>query len=112
MAEITDLSLLEAADAIRARKRSSRGGTEAALARAHAVQRKLNACIAIDDIGALAAAAAADSALARGGAIGPLHGVPLAHKDMFFRRGRVSGCGSGIMREVPADRTATVLDRL
>jgi aspartyl-tRNA(Asn)/glutamyl-tRNA(Gln) amidotransferase subunit A len=112
MAELTDLSLVEVAEAIRARKLSSREVTEAALARAHAVQPKLNAFIAIDDLGALAAAAAADSALAHGGGIGPLHGVPLAHKDMFFRRGRVSGCGSAIMREVPADRTATVLDRL
>src|SRR4051812_39143479 len=112
MAELTDLSLVEVAEAIRARKLSSREVTEAALARAHAVQPKLNAFIAIDDLGALAAAAAADSALTRGGAIGPLHGVPLAHKDMFFRRGRISGCGSAIMCEMPADRTATVLDRL
>src|SRR4051812_10933892 len=112
MAELTDLSLVDVAEAIRTRKLSSREVTEAALARAHAVQPKLNAFIAIDDLGALAAAAAADSALARGGAIGPLHGVPLAHKDMFFRRGRISGCGSAIMREVPADRTATVLNRL
>src|SRR4051812_7132741 len=83
MAELTDLSLVDVAEAIRARKLSSHEVTEAALARAHAVQPKLNAFIAIDDVGALAAAAAADSVLARGGAIGPLHGVPLAHKDVL-----------------------------
>jgi aspartyl-tRNA(Asn)/glutamyl-tRNA(Gln) amidotransferase subunit A len=64
------------------------------------------------DAGALAAAAAADAALARGGAVGPLLGVPLAHKDMFFRKGRVSSFGSAILRDVAADRTACVLELL
>src|SRR5437764_9094998 len=112
MAELTDLDLVELADAIRARQVSSREATEVALARARAVQPTINAFVAIDNAGARAAADAADAVLTRGGAIGPLHGVPLAHKDMFFRRGRISGCGSAIMCEMPADRTATVLDRL
>jgi aspartyl-tRNA(Asn)/glutamyl-tRNA(Gln) amidotransferase subunit A len=112
MSELTDLTLVELAEAIRARRVSSREATKAALARAHAVQPRINAFVAIDDAGALAAADAADRALARGEAVGPLHGVPLAHKDMFFRKGRVSGCGSAILREAPADRTASVLARL
>lgn len=109
MAALTDLGLVEFAEAIRARLVSSREATEAALARARAVQP---AIIALDEAGALAAADAADAALTRGGAIGPLHGVPLAHKDMFFRKGRVSGCGSAILKDAPADRTTTVLARL
>jgi aspartyl-tRNA(Asn)/glutamyl-tRNA(Gln) amidotransferase subunit A len=43
---------------------------------------------------------------------GPLHGVPIAHKDMFQRRGEVSECGSRILRGVRAPATATVLARL
>jgi len=39
-------------------------------------------------------------------------GVPLAHKDMFYRAGRVSGCGSKIRREWVANETAVVLERL
>jgi aspartyl-tRNA(Asn)/glutamyl-tRNA(Gln) amidotransferase subunit A len=112
MAELTDLGLVELAEAIRARRTSSREATEAALARAQAVQPALNAFVAIDEAGALAAADAADAMLARGLPVGTLHGVPLAHKDMFFRKGRVSGCGSAILKDVPADRTATVLERL
>ncbi len=112
MAELTDLGLVELALAIRTRRVSSREAAEAALARAHAVQPVVNAFIAIDEAGALAAADAADAALARGQPIGPLHGVPLAHKDMFFRKGRISSCGSAILKDVPADRTATVLERL
>jgi aspartyl-tRNA(Asn)/glutamyl-tRNA(Gln) amidotransferase subunit A len=112
MAEPTDLGLVELAAAIRCRQVSSREATVAALARAEAVQPMLNAFIAIDEAGALAAADAADAVLARGEPVGPLHGVPLAHKDMFFRKGRVSGCGSAILADVPADRTASVLERL
>ena len=112
MGELTALSLVELAQAIRTRKVSSREAAEAALAWAHVLQPKLNAFIAIDDAGALAAAAAADAELAHGRPVGLLHGVPLAHKDMFFRKGRVSGCGSAILKDTPADRTATVLERL
>ncbi len=112
LTDLTQMGLVELADAIRARRVSSREATEAALARAKAVQPAINAFVAIDEAGALAAASAADALLARGQPLGPLHGVPLAHKDMFFRKGRVSSCGSIILRDVPADRTATALQRL
>lgn len=39
-------------------------------------------------------------------------GVPLAHKDMFYRAGRVSGCGSKILRERVAGETSAALERL
>ena len=39
-------------------------------------------------------------------------GVPLAHKDMFYRAGRISGCGSKIRRDWVASETAAVLERL
>ena len=47
-----------------------------------------------------------------GRAIGPLHGVPLAHKDMFYRAGEVCTCGSKIRADFVPDHTATVLTRL
>src|SRR5438309_152958 len=56
--------------------------------------------------------AAADEALAKGNARGALHGVPLAHKDMYYRAGTVATCGSKIRRDWLADRTATALARL
>lgn len=40
---------------------------------------------------------------------GPLSGVPLAHKDMFYRAGRVSNCGSKILRGWVASETSTAL---
>src|SRR5678815_27166 len=42
--------------------------------------------------------------------VGP--GVPLAHKDMFYRAGRVSSCGSKIRREWVARETSAALERL
>lgn len=43
---------------------------------------------------------------------GALSGIPLAHKDMFYRAGRVSNCGSKIRKGWVASDTAAVLERL
>ena len=43
---------------------------------------------------------------------GPLHGVPLAHKDMYYDAGKVVTCGSKIRRDFVATTTATALQRL
>jgi aspartyl-tRNA(Asn)/glutamyl-tRNA(Gln) amidotransferase subunit A len=43
---------------------------------------------------------------------GALAGIPLAHKDMFYRAGRVSNCGSQIRKGWLASQTAAVLERL
>ena len=61
---------------------------------------------------ALAAAKAADDALARGQAKGPLHGVPLAHKDMYYSAGKPAGCGSKVREGWIAPATATAVARL
>ena len=66
----------------------------------------------MDADGALAQAKAADAAVARGDATGTLHGVPLAHKDMYYRAGRISGCGSKIRADFVPDVTSTALRRL
>ena len=42
----------------------------------------------------------------------PKGGVPLAHKDMFYRAGRVSSCGSKIRRGWVANETSAALERL
>jgi aspartyl-tRNA(Asn)/glutamyl-tRNA(Gln) amidotransferase subunit A len=60
----------------------------------------------------LAAADAADADLAKGNNRGVLHGVPLAHKDMYYDAGKVVTCGSQIRRDFVATTTATALQRL
>jgi aspartyl-tRNA(Asn)/glutamyl-tRNA(Gln) amidotransferase subunit A len=112
MSELLDLDLVGIAEAIRSRKVSAREATEAALGRLEMAQPRLNCVIRWDGEEALAAADAADRALAEGRALGRLHGVPLAHKDMFYRKGKVATCGSRIRRDFVPDRTATALQRL
>lgn len=61
----------------------------------------------------MAAARAADEKLASDlDACGSLHGVPLAHKDMFYRAGKICTCGSEIRRHWRPDYTATLIERL
>lgn len=110
--DLLTLDLVAIADAIRNRRVSSLEVTRAAIARAEATQPRLNAFIQIETEAALAAAKAADDALAKGAAIGPLHGVPLAHKDMYYRAGKVTSCGSMIRKGFVAPLTATVIERL
>ena len=64
--------------------------------------------IRVEAESALAGADAVDRTRAAGGAIGPLGGVPLAHKDMFYRAGGLTTCGSRIRRDFRPDYTATV----
>ena len=107
-----DLSLTAAAAAIRDKRVSSLELTRAALARARALQPTCNPFVRIDEEEALSAARACDAELAAGRLRGPLHGVPLAHKDMFYRKGRIATCGSKIRAEWRADSTASVLEKL
>jgi aspartyl-tRNA(Asn)/glutamyl-tRNA(Gln) amidotransferase subunit A len=106
------MTLTEAAQAIASKRISSLELTQAAISRARALQPKFNAFVRFDETEALAAASACDEELSRGTSRGPLHGVPLAHKDMFYREGKVSTCGSQLREKWVADTTATVLRKL
>jgi aspartyl-tRNA(Asn)/glutamyl-tRNA(Gln) amidotransferase subunit A len=106
------MSLTGVAKAIADKRVSSREATQSCLARIARWQPRLNAFMAIEAEEALEAADAADAALARGDRAGPLHGVPLAHKDMYYEAGKVVTCGSRIRRDFVATTTSTVLQRL
>jgi aspartyl-tRNA(Asn)/glutamyl-tRNA(Gln) amidotransferase subunit A len=111
-AEPALLSLTEVAQAIAQKRFSSREVTKSCLDRIAQWQPRLNAFLAIEADEALAAADAADAALAKGSARGALHGVPLAHKDMYYDAGKIVTCGSKIRREFVATSTSTALQRL
>ena len=106
------LSLTSVAQAIAAKRVSSREVTQSCLDRITQWQLRLNAFMAIEAEAALAAADAADAALAKGNVSGGLHGVPLAHKDMYYDAGKVVTCGSKIRRDFVATVTSTALQRL
>ncbi len=105
-------SLAEAAQALRARQVSSVELTQEAIDTAQALQARLNAFVRIDEESALQQARRCDAELAQGAVRGVLHGIPLAHKDMFYRRGQISTCGSRIREQWIAPETARVLERL
>jgi aspartyl-tRNA(Asn)/glutamyl-tRNA(Gln) amidotransferase subunit A len=106
------MSLTAVARAIASKSVSSREVTKSCLDRIAQWQPRLNAFMAIEAEAALAAADAADAALAKGKVGGVLHGVPLAHKDMYYDAGKVVTCGSNIRRDFVATTTSTALQRL
>ncbi|MBI4184550.1 MAG: amidase [Proteobacteria bacterium] len=110
--DLTALTVTELAGLIRRRKVSAIEAVEASLAQVARWQPRLNSFIEIEADAARRAARRLDRALARSGPVGPLHGVPLAHKDMFYRKGKVCSAGSKIRRDWVAPYTATVMARL
>jgi amidase len=89
------------AEAIRRREFLSRGLLEDYLARVARLNAPLNAVVTLDADGARLAADAADAALARGEAIGPLHGVPMTIKDTYETAGMRTTCGLEAWDHVP-----------
>src|SRR5260370_17942526 len=106
------MSLTSVAQAIAQKRVSSREATQSCLDRIAQWQPRLNAFMAIEAEAALAAADAADAALAKGNSRGALHGVPLAHKDMYYDAGKVVTSGSKIPRDFVATTTSTALPPL
>lgn len=100
------------ADAIAMGRITSVEATEACLARIETWQPRTNAFLRVYREKALAQAAAMDAELKAGKRRGPLHGVPMAHKDMYYRKGEISTGGSAIRKEWRAPTTATVLSKL
>lgn len=109
---LLQLGLCDLVDLVAAGDVSVAEVTAASLRAAEEIGRVANAYIAIESEQALERAADLDKKLAAGAQLGRLYGVPLAHKDMFYRKGfEVSG-GSSIRRAFRPSTTATVIDRL
>jgi aspartyl-tRNA(Asn)/glutamyl-tRNA(Gln) amidotransferase subunit A len=102
-------TIIEAGAALRARKISAVELTNEALARIDRVNPKINAFLTIAAESACARAAEMDAELARGIDRGPLHGIPIAHKDLMMTRGLRTTGGSKIFSDfVPAEDAAVV----
>ena len=112
MSNLADLSMTEAADAVRAGEVTSVALLEACWRRMEAVNPTLNATIWTDRAGAMAMAEAADDAVRDKAPLGVLHGVPMMHKDLYYQAGKLSTCGSALRRDWRPTVTATVIERL
>lgn len=109
-----DTDMTQVAALLRNGQLSARELTQHALTRLHALHRQTNACVSIDDEAALAQAERCDVASSQGAPRGPLHGVPLAHKDLLYRDGIEVGCGlqTRLPRPYEWPGTAPVLQKL
>ena len=108
----TELTLTGLAAAIRRRKVSSLEATKALLARIEKWQPALNAYATVEAESALKSGEGSRPRARRGESEGPLHGVPLAHKDMYYSKGKLAECGSKIRKGWVAPSTATAIERL
>ena len=86
--------------------------TSSYLERINQYNPTLHCYIATYEDGARAAAAAADSARDAGHAVSPLHGIPIAIKDIIHIRGRVTSGGCKVWQERVSSTTATLVERL
>src|SRR5437762_6190904 len=111
----TDPSFLPAhrlAAEIAARRLSPVEIVEALLSRIEAHNPKLHAFIDVYADDARLAAEAADKAIRSGHMVGPLHGVPIALKDLIDLEGRITTGGSMVWAERVSPVTATLAERL
>ncbi len=103
------LSIEDAAALIASKKISPVELTEAVLASFERLNPMLNAYITVTAERAIAEARAAESEIAAGRSRGSLHGIPIAHKDLFDTRGIRTTAGSKMLeRNIPAADAAVV----
>lgn len=106
------MNIQEAGAALRARQVSSRELTAECLRKIEAGNEALNAFLTVTAEGALAAADVADRELASGTDRGPLHGIPIALKDVFCTKGIRTTCGSLLFKDHVPDFDCAVAERL
>jgi len=86
--------------------------TEFSLERIHRLQPKLNAFITVTPELAQKQARQAEREILRGKYRGPLHGIPISLKDLFYTAGIRTTAGSKILRNFVPRENAVVVDRL
>lgn len=106
------MTIAEIGRALRRRETSARELADLTIRRTRELNPSLNAFALIDDEGAAAAARAADKLLAAGIDLGPLHGVPVAVKDLIDMTGLPTSCGSATAFGGIATEDAEVVRRL
>ncbi|MFF1548919.1 amidase [Streptomyces sp. NPDC058291] len=107
-----ELSLTEASRAVRARELSPVELTESVLARIDAVEGRLGAYVTVAADAALAAAVRAEREISGSGPRGPLHGIPMALKDLIDAEGVPTTASSHVRAGHVAERDSRVAERL
>jgi aspartyl-tRNA(Asn)/glutamyl-tRNA(Gln) amidotransferase subunit A len=106
------MTIAEAAQALRSRRLSSAELTRQCLEQIAKLNPTLNAFITVTSTSALSRAGELDQELAQGLDRGPLHGIPIAHKDLMWTKGVRTTSGSKIFADFVPDRDAAVVEKL
>lgn len=109
---ITSCTAVQIARMIRSREVSAREVMAAHLSRIDVVNASVNAIVTLAAERALQRAQEADDSLARGGDAGPLHGIPIAHKDLQATAGIRTTFGSPIFRDHVPNADSPLVARL
>jgi aspartyl-tRNA(Asn)/glutamyl-tRNA(Gln) amidotransferase subunit A len=112
LSNTSDLSICCLAPLIRRRRISPVEVTHTLLSRIDRRQSDLNSYITVTSDLALAQAKRAEKEIAHGRYRGPLHGIPICLKDLFFTRGIRTTAGSKILRHFVPKHNAAAVDRL
>lgn len=110
--DLAFLDLMEVGALLEARAVSSRTVVEAQLRRIAVLDRDLHSYVRVLDTAALAQAEAVDEEIAAGRYRGPLHGVPIAIKDLCWIEGVPTAAGTTVYRDFVPAEDATVVRRL
>ncbi len=111
VAELCTKNLTEVAGLIKKKEVSPVELTQAMLDRIAALDGKLYSYLTVTSDLALQQARAAEQEIAQGKYRGPLHGVPIAVKDLCFTKGIRTTCSSKILSDWKPDYDATVVER-
>jgi len=106
------LELMQLAPCIKARRISSEEVTRAQLDRIATFDGELGSYVHVMAEAAMAQAGAADAEIAAGRYRGPLHGIPIALKDLFWTKGIPTAAGTAVHRNYRPDEDASVVRRL
>src|SRR5215218_5119524 len=110
--DLTQLPVHQLSQQLQSRKLSPVELTEAFLARIEKQDAKLHAFVEVYGDEARLAARGAEAAIRAGHAVGPLHGVPIALKDLIELEGKVVTGGCEAFKSRRATRTATLAQKL
>jgi amidase len=110
--EICFLTATELVRRIRAKELSAREVMEAHLTQIEQVNPKVNAIVTLLPEQAIHQAVAADEGLAQGREVGPLHGLPVAHKDLVLTRGIRTTFGSLVFKDFVPEEDGLIVERL
>jgi aspartyl-tRNA(Asn)/glutamyl-tRNA(Gln) amidotransferase subunit A len=110
--DVVNLSIIEASRLLRTKQLSPVELTQSYFSRIDSYNPKVNAFITVLREEALATAREAEKEIAAGKYRGPLHGIPIAVKDIFATHGHLTTCGSKILKDNMTHYDATAVARL